>query len=174
MGVDPYLIAPTLALAMAQRLVKKLCPDTGKEIPLEGSMKLMIDREFADIPEKYRSQIPKGKALYGIEPSESCPKGTRGRLAVFEVIEMNKDLERVILTDPTEPKVREVARKQGMFTMREDAIIKSMRKEVPFEEVNTLGGAYDILEDEDVVEAETTDEKRIIKNDDALPEEPVV
>ncbi len=173
MGVDPYLIAPTLALAMAQRLVKKLCPETGKEIPLEGSMKLMIDREFADIPEKYRSQIPKGKALYGIEPSVTCPKGTKGRAAVFEVIEMNKDLERVILTDPTEPKVREVARKQGMFTMREDAIIKSMRKEVPFEEVNTLGGAFDLIDEDEVVEEK--EKKRVIKNDDdETPEESVV
>src|SRR5512145_2835490 len=41
MGVDPYLIAPTLVLAMAQRLVKTLCPESSTEIPIEGSMKLM-------------------------------------------------------------------------------------------------------------------------------------
>jgi hypothetical protein len=83
-------------------------------------------------------------------------------MAVFEVIEMNKELERVILTDPTEPKVRDVARKQGMFTMREDAIIKSMQKLVPFEEVNTLGGVYDAIEDEEEPIV-TDDEKREIK-----------
>ncbi len=150
MGVDPYLIAPTLALAMAQRLVKRLCPETGKEIPIEGSVKMMVDKQFEDLPKKYRSAIPDSKFLYGIEPSEKCPKGTKGRLAVFEVIEMNKEIEQIILTNPTEPAVREAARKQGMFTMREDALIKSMRKEVPFEEVNTLGGVIDSVEEEGV------------------------
>ncbi len=150
MGVDPYLIAPTLALAMAQRLVRRLCPETGKEIPIEGSVKMMLDKQFEDVPAKYRAAIPDSKFLYGIEPSETCPKGTSGRLAVFEVIEMNKEIEQIILTNPTEPAVREAARKQGMFTMREDAIIKSMRKEVPFEEVNTLGGVIDSVEEEGV------------------------
>lgn len=150
MGVDPYLIAPTLALAMAQRLVKRLCPETGKEIPIEGSVKVMVDKQFEDLPKKYRTAIPDSKFLYGLEPSEACPKGTKGRLAVFEVIEMNKEIEQIILTNPTEPAVREAARKQGMLTMREDALIKSMRKEVPFEEVNTLGGVIDSVEEEGV------------------------
>jgi type IV pilus assembly protein PilB len=162
MGVDPYLIAPTLVLAMAQRLVKTLCPESGTEIPLEGSMKLMMEQEFADVPEKYRKEIPKTKSLWGIAPSADCPKGTRGRMAVFEVIEMDKELERVILTDPTEPKVREIARKQGMLTMREDAIIKSMQKLVPFEEVNTLGGVYDTIEEEEEP-VEPEGKKRVIK-----------
>ncbi|HXK40400.1 MAG TPA: hypothetical protein VJ837_06235, partial [Candidatus Paceibacterota bacterium] len=150
---------------MAQRLVKRLCPDTGTEIPLEGSMKVMIEKEFADIPARYRGVIPKAKSLWGIAPTSECPKGTKGRMAVFEVIEMNKELERVILTDPTEPKVRDVARKQGMLTMREDAIIKSMQKLVPFEEVNTLGGAYDAVEEgeEGPIEEE---KKRTIKGSD--------
>ncbi len=150
MGVDPYLIAPTLALAMAQRLVKRLCPETGKEIAIEGSVKMMVDKQFEDLPKKYRTAIPDSKFLYGLEPSEACPKGTKGRLAVFEVIEMNKEIEQIILTNPTEPAVREAARKQGMLTMREDALIKSMRKEVPFEEVNTLGGVIDSVEEEGV------------------------
>ncbi|MDQ5927892.1 MAG: type pilus assembly protein PilB, partial [Patescibacteria group bacterium] len=123
MGVDPYLIAPTLALAMAQRLVKRLCPETGKEIPIEGSVKVMVDKQFEDLPKKYHTAIPDSKFLYGLEPSETCPKGTKGRLAVFEVIEMNKEIEQIILTNPTEPAVREAARKQGMLTMREDALI---------------------------------------------------
>ncbi len=159
MGVDPYLIAPTLALAMAQRLVKKICPSGGTKIPIEGSVKAMLDNEFADVPKKFRDLIPQTGALTGIKSTTECPKGTRGRMAVFEVIEMNKDLEEVILTNPTEPKVREVARKQGMFTMREDALIKSMTGSVPFEEVNTLGGAYDSVEEEDEKEDKKEEQK---------------
>ena len=63
-------------------------------------------------------------------------------------------------------KVREVARKQGMFTMQEDAIIKSMQKLVPFEEVNTLGGVYDTIENEE--EPIETEEKRVIKGSETV------
>ena len=138
MGVDPYLIAPTLVLTMAQRLVRKLCPDTGKPIPVEGSIKIMIEKTFEDLPEKYRKEIPQGKELYEIEPTEKCPGGISGRMAVMEVFDMDKDVEAVILKDPTEPELYRVARSKGMLTMKEDAIIKALQKIIPFEEINTL------------------------------------
>ncbi len=148
MGVDPFLIAPTLVLTMAQRLVRKLCPETGKEVPIDDSLEVMLERQFADIPKQYREEIPKSKKFFSIEPSEKCPKGVSGRMAVFEVLEMNKEIEQIILSNPTEPKLMEAARKYGMFTMKEDAIIKSMQGIVPFEEINTLGGVYDSTEEE--------------------------
>ncbi len=148
MGVDPFLIAPTLILTMAQRLVRKLCPDTGKEVPIDGSLEVMLERQFADIPKQFKNEIPKSKSFHSIEPSEKCPKGVSGRMAVFEVLEMNKEIEQIILSNPTEPKLMEAARKYGMFTMKEDAIIKSMQGIVPFEEINTLGGVYDSMEEE--------------------------
>lgn len=147
MGVDPFLIGPTLILAMAQRLVRKLCPETGKKMPIEEGLKAMLEKQFADLPKEYRSEIPDSDSFYGLDPSEDCPNGTRGRVAVFEVAEMTKDLEHIILTDPVEPKLFKAARDHGMITMREDALMKSMRKEVPFEEVNTLGGLYDTAEE---------------------------
>src|SRR5574343_484727 len=57
MGVDPYLIAPTLILAMAQRLVKKICPGAGKEEKIEGSLKVMIDKQFSDLPANYVEEL---------------------------------------------------------------------------------------------------------------------
>jgi len=138
MGIDPYLIAPTLIVAMAQRLVKSLCPGAGKPIPVEGSIKLMLDKQFADVPEKFRKQIPFGDALYDATPSADCPQGTRGRTAVFEVLSMDKDLEAVILKNPTDTSLMKVAREQGMLLMKEDALIKAFNKEIPFEEVNKL------------------------------------
>jgi len=165
MGVDPFLIAPTLVLAMAQRLVRKLCPETGKEIPIDGSLEVMLQNQFKDIPKKFHAEIPKSKSFYGVEPSEECPKGVRGRMAVFEVMEMNKEIEQIILTDPTEPSLMKAARANGMFTMKEDALIKSMQGVVPFEEVNTLGGIYDSVESED-------EEKK--SSGDATAEEPLV
>jgi type IV pilus assembly protein PilB len=138
MGVDPYLIPPTLVLGIAQRLVRKICPGTGEPMQIEGSIQEMIDNQFADLPEEYRSQIPQAKEFLKISPSPKCPSGTSGRQAVFEVYEMNKGIENAILNNPVESVIYDEARKQGMFTMREDAIIKAMNKEIPFEEINTL------------------------------------
>lgn len=138
MGVDPYLIAPTLVLAMAQRLVRKLCPDTGKPIPIEDSIKLMIDKQFEDLPEKFKKEITFGKELYEIESTPSCLTGVSGRMAVMEVFEMDKDVESVVLTNPTEPEIYKAVRGKGMLTMKEDAIVKAMQKIIPFEEINTL------------------------------------
>lgn len=142
MGIDPYLIPPTLIIAMAQRLVKMLCPNTGKKIPVEDSFKVMIDKQFEDLPEKYRKEVSDIQYVYEAEPSADCPNGTKGRTAVFEVLTMTKELEKVILENPTDVSVRKIARAEGMLTMKEDAILKSANGIVPFREVNTLGGTF--------------------------------
>ena len=140
MGVDPFLIPPTLVLAIAQRLVRRLCDGTGKPVPYEGSMKAMVEGELSTLPEEFRKKVKLGKELYDIEPSQTCPKGTRGRIGVFEVLTMNKEIEAAILHDPDENKIYDIARKNGMLTMKEDAIMKAFEKKIPFEEINTLGG----------------------------------
>lgn len=142
MGVDPYLIAPTLIAAIGQRLVRRLCPGAGQPAPVSDSMRLMLDKQFADLPEPSRHRIPEFKNFYHATPTPDCPNGTRGRLAVFEIMRMNNELEKVVLTDAVEEKVYAAARAQGMLTMREDAIIKALAGEIPFEEVNALGGEY--------------------------------
>ncbi len=138
MGVDPYLIAPTLVLAIAQRLVGVLCPGGGKPVPIEGSLKMMVDRQFADLPESFKKDIPFSDTVYQISPTPDCPKGTRGRTAVFEVFKMDKDIESAILKSPTELEISRLLRQKGMLTMKEDAMIKAFQKIIPFEEVNKL------------------------------------
>ncbi len=147
MGVDPYLIAPTLVLSMAQRLVRRRCPDAGKPMSVEGALRAMIDAEFKDVPAEFKKRIPKAEKVYGIAPSPECANGTRGRIGVFEMLPMSKELERVVLTHPVEEEIYKIARAQGMFTMKEDAIIKMLEGVIPFEEVNTLGG--DLVKDEE-------------------------
>src|SRR3989338_493457 len=138
MGVDPFLIAPTLILAMAQRLVQLICPDSGKAVPVDGSIKALIDTEFRDLSEQFRKDIPFAKDVLQLEVTARCPKGTRGRVAVFEILKMDRELEEVILKNPAESEVRRVGRKQGMLTMKEDAVVKAFRHEIPWEEVNKL------------------------------------
>jgi type IV pilus assembly protein PilB len=138
MGVDPFLIAPTLICAIAQRLVRELCPGGGRAVPVEGLVKTTIDNTFADLPEEFRSKIEFGKEVYEAQPTPECPKGTMGRLAVMEVLEMNKEIEKIILTNPTELDIMKAARKNGMLTLKEDAMIKAFQKKIPFEEATTL------------------------------------
>lgn len=138
MGVDPYLIPPVLQLGIAQRLVRRICPGSGEVVPVEGAIKAMLDKQFTDLPDAYRSYIPEMKEIIKLKPTPDCPNGTRGREAVFEMFEMTRDIEKVILENPVETAVYDAARKQGMLTMREHAIIKAINKEIPFEEINKL------------------------------------
>lgn len=139
MGVDPYLIPPTLILGIGQRLVKQICPNSGEPVKIEGSIKNMIDEQFKDLPEQFKQKIPLDKTEFlKIKPTAECPNGTKGRVAVFEMFKMTRDIEKVILENPVESAIYDVARKQGLITMKEDAIIKALEKEVPFEEINTL------------------------------------
>jgi type IV pilus assembly protein PilB len=138
MGIDPYLIAPTLVLAIAQRLVRSFCPGAGKPIKTEGTISKIIEKEFATLPEIYKKEIKFSDEVYEISPGPDCPNGVRGRLAVMEVLEMDRNLEQIILKNPTEQEIWKYARSNGMLTMKEDAILKAFDKKIPFEEVNTL------------------------------------
>ncbi|MEK7602003.1 MAG: GspE/PulE family protein [Patescibacteria group bacterium] len=150
MGVDPYLIAPTLVAAIGQRLVRKLCPGAGQKIAVTDSIKGLLEREFADLPPDAMKRIPAFESMYRAQATPDCPNGTRGRIGVFEFMRMDKDLEHTVLTNPVEEAVYAVARKKGMFTMREDAIMKALAGEIPFEEVNTLGGELFPEEEESI------------------------
>lgn len=138
MGVDPYLIAPTLILTMAQRLTSRLYPNSGKPIPVQGSIKAIIDRQFSDLPDEFRKEIPPLEFVYEKEPSVASPTGVKGRVAVFEAFKMDSDVEKLILSNPTESAIVKTLRSKGMLTLREDAIIKSLNRQIPFEEVLRL------------------------------------
>lgn len=153
MGVDPYLIAPTLIAAIGQRLVRKLCEGAGKEVPISDSMRHHLEEGFADLPKAVRDTLPEFKNFYEATTTPDCPNGTRGREAVFEIMTMDKDMEKVILKNPVEEEVYAAARAKGMFTMREDAIMKALAGQIPFQEVDTLGGA--LLADDEAPEPES-------------------
>lgn len=138
MGVDPYLIAPTLIVAIAQRLARTFSPGGGKAVPLDDSIKMMIDKQFSDLPETYRKDINFGKQIYEIAPTPDCPSGVRGRVAVMEVLPIDKELKQIILKTPTEQEIWKHARANGMLTMKDDAIIKVFDRMIPFEEYNSL------------------------------------
>lgn len=137
LGVEPFLIPSTLVLAVAQRLVRTLCPDSKKEVKLEGRAKELIEDEFAEMPESARREFEKLMAgsLYEGEVSSFCPMGTKGRIGVFETLEMTPQLEKIILSGPTESKLAEEAKKQGMVTLRQDGLYKALKGIVGMKEL---------------------------------------
>lgn len=139
MGVEPYLIPPVLILSVAQRLTRTFCEGGGKEMGLSVSQIKKIESEISTLPEQYRFPIP--KSVYEAQRTPTCPTGLRGRMAVFELMEMSPALEKVILDNPVDSKLWEVARSQGMLTMREDAMLKAFDKKIPFTEVDALGSS---------------------------------
>ena len=138
MGVDPYLIAPTLKLAIAQRLVRRSCEDAREPVPIEGAIRTFIDKELKELPTDVATKTSMPGVIYRVKPTPSCPTGTRGRIAAFEMYEVGREMERIILDNPVEEAILGQAREQGMVTMREDAILKSFEGIIPFDEVNTL------------------------------------
>lgn len=138
MGIDPYLIAPTLILTIAQRLVKRICPTSKKAIERDASIDAMITKQFADLPEEFKAKLPLNEVPHEAVSSPECPGGTRGRIAIFEMFAVDKEMQNVILKNPVESEIYRLARSKGMVTMKEDALIKSLKGEVPLMEVYSL------------------------------------
>ncbi|MDE2399602.1 MAG: type II/IV secretion system protein [Patescibacteria group bacterium] len=138
MGIDPYLIAPTLILSIAQRLALMTCENSRKLVPMDPSIKIQIDELTKDLPDEFKKEIKElenKNEMYDTVPSAECPSGTRGRMAVFEMFTVDKEMQDVILKNPTNDAIYSVARKKGMLMMREDAMLKSLKGLIPYKEV---------------------------------------
>ncbi len=137
MGVDPFLIPPTLVLAIGQRLVRKLCTDSRKKIKLTGKAKDIIAKELETLPkdinETTNRDLP--EYIYQAEASSTCPRGTSGRIGIFEALYMTPELEKIILTGPSEARILEEADRQGMLTMKQDGVLKIKQGIIGVEEL---------------------------------------
>lgn len=138
MGVDPYLIAPTLKMAIAQRLARTLCKGSGREEALDQATSVRIMDAFKTLPKKYHNRIPESRTVLRPEPTPSCSTGYSGRTAVTEVLEVNEEIQELILKNASEEEFFHAARKNGFVTIQEDAIIKALNHEIPFEEMNVF------------------------------------
>lgn len=138
MGIEPYLIAPTLTLAIGQRLVRQTCTGNAKKMQMDIGMQKMIEEQFKDLPEEYKKNIKLDLELNEAVSSAKCPTGTKGRLAVFEVLTIDNEIEAAIVEKKGEKEIWEIARKKGMVSMKEDAILKCMNGLLPFTEIESL------------------------------------
>jgi len=141
MGVDSYLLPSTLVLIISQRLTRTLCAESKNPVPLKSQLKEKIEKEVAKMPENIREKLKLPKEIYQSQPSALCPRGTKGRIGIFEVLEMTKNLENIILTNLNVSVITEEARRQGMITLREDGLIKVLEGKIGLEELNEVAGS---------------------------------
>jgi len=136
--IQPFLIPPTLSVAIAQRLVRKLCSKCKKKIKPKKEIQDLILRELAEIPEKFKKEIKIKTATYIFEAAgcKDCHnEGFSGRVGLFEVLEMTPQLAEIILREPSERLIREEAKRQGMVTMKQDGVLKALEGDTTIEEV---------------------------------------
>ncbi len=127
MGIDRFLITAAVKLIISQRLVRKICSAC---------------RESYKVPEKYfdlflgESDVhPKDAFLYRAKGCDQCNNtGYKGRIGLFEVLEMSPDIEELIINNAPHNEIEDQAVKEGMILLRKDALYKAMTGDITIEE----------------------------------------
>jgi len=138
LGVKSYLIAPTLSIAISQRLVRKLCPDCKKKIKPPKEINDLILSEIENFPANVKEKIDISKPLEVYEPQGCVKCGREGyyeRVALFEVLSMTDELSNISLKEPSDIEISKEAKRQGMMTMKQDGILKVLAGVTTVEEV---------------------------------------
>ncbi|NCU42304.1 MAG: type II/IV secretion system protein [Candidatus Moranbacteria bacterium] len=147
MGAEPFLVASTINAIVAQRLVRKLCPDCRKPRILSekelatmkksmdmDSILLYIQKSLREV--KKEIQIWDDVELFSPVGCDRCGNsGYKGRLGIFEVLEMTNDLRKKISEQATSNVIEDVSRREGMYTMIEDGMLKASRGLTSIEEI---------------------------------------
>lgn len=138
LGVEKFLIPPALKIIVAQRLIRRLCPECKQKVKASAEETEIIQQTLAEIPEEERKKIKVSSPFYIYKPkgcSACLNKGSKGRIGIFEVLLMTSRLEEIILTNLSETNIRKEAQRQNMMTLKQDGVLKALQGEVNFEEV---------------------------------------
>ncbi|MFA5368924.1 MAG: GspE/PulE family protein, partial [Candidatus Paceibacterota bacterium] len=136
MNVKPFLLPASLNIALAQRLALRLCPYCKEKLKPSKEIEKFILKELEDAPAKSKKDIDLSD-IYVYKPvgcSKCSMKGEKGRIGVFEILKMTPELEAIIISDPNESRIMAEAKRQGMITMKQDALIKVVTGEISLEE----------------------------------------
>ncbi|MBR0575193.1 Flp pilus assembly complex ATPase component TadA [Proteiniclasticum sp. BAD-10] len=123
MNIQPFLLASTLGGIIAQRLVRKVCPHCAVEEKTSP-----VEQKILGLPEAVT-----------IKKATGCPacnmKGYKGRLAIYEVLVMDEEIQRMIVEDESDQTIETYARQQGMISLRESCVEKVLSGETTLEEL---------------------------------------
>lgn len=140
MQVEPYLVASTVNVVIAQRLVRKLCDKCKK--PMQVSQEVMDsiavdDSEFSrNMLEMAKKFISVGDTVYQPGGCNECGnKGFEGRLAIAEVLDVTDEIKEAIYGKKSPLEIEQIARDQGYITFMEDALLKVKEGSTSLDEV---------------------------------------
>ncbi len=141
MGVKTFTIAPAINAIIAQRLVRKLCTFCIQETVLPAPLLEKVTLILKDIPPEAQETVPAELKFYHAPGCKECKNiGYKGRVGVYEVIEVNDELRELILKEPSGMAIKEAARKNGTMTMVQDGLLKALAKMTDVEEVFRVVG----------------------------------
>jgi len=144
METEPFLIASTVNVIIAQRLVRRLYPDTKKKYNLSSDEVKSLEKEInldkiLEILKKEKVIKPKDAwstiDFYRPGKSEDCPDGYKGRAGIYEILEVSETIKDLIIKEATADQINKQAQKEGMLTMIEDGFIKAAQGLTSIEEV---------------------------------------
>ncbi|MCX6737817.1 MAG: GspE/PulE family protein [Candidatus Parcubacteria bacterium] len=139
LGVRPFLLPSSINAIIAQRLVRKLCPNCRKKILATGKIKELILEEMNGLPDWAKEDYKiSGGNIQIWEPvgcNQCGESGYAGRVGIFEILEMTKALGDIVISEPSEKKLLVEAHNQGMISMRQDGILKVLNGTTSIEEV---------------------------------------
>ncbi len=138
MGVKPFLLAPALNSVIGQRLVRRICEFCQEEavVPPEKMERVIKLLETLPPAEKEALDL-KNLHFYVGKGCERCSGlGYKGRVGIYEIFTMTKEIETVILSSSvSEYVIQDLATKDGMVTMAQDGILKALEKVTTVDEV---------------------------------------
>jgi type IV pilus assembly protein PilB len=128
MGIEPFLVGSALDCVVAQRLARKLCPKCKEAyVPTK---EMMVENRFNWSDDE---PLP---TLYRPVGCSACSKtGYKGRLALHEVMAVSEDIERLAVEHASALTISNVAREQGMITLRDDGLAKVKAGHTSMEEI---------------------------------------
>lgn len=142
LGIQPQIIAPAINMAMAQRLVRKLCLSCRHEDKPGPEILEQIKKALEPLKSKYKlPKLDSSLKVYFPGKCKECNEtGYKGRIGVYEAFIITKEMERLILRSPAISDIEELAISQGMTTMTQDAYLKLLDGVTSVEEIKRILG----------------------------------
>ncbi len=138
LGVNSKIITSALRVAMAQRLVRKLCSDCKKEVPIEDTAKTNIETTLSQIEDKTLIPTNTDKMFVPVGCDKCNKTGYKGRIGIYEAILTNKKVEDAVEMNPSEREIWTAAQGQGLLKMKEDGVIKILQGITSLEELERV------------------------------------
>ncbi|MEI6843195.1 MAG: type II/IV secretion system protein [bacterium] len=139
LGVDPKILSSALNIAMAQRLVRKLCTNCKKQITLEGDNKTLIDKVIASVADKtYLDGIDTTHIWQNVGCEKCNMTGYKGRIGIYEAILMDENIEKVVKDNPSERDIKKASLSQNILDLKQDGILKILQGMTTLEELERV------------------------------------